>query len=178
MEYLEVGDLSEYLRKMPPLPEAQAQEITYQILDGLNMMHDNDFAHGDLKPNVGLLFLGDYNHNLISLQNILIQSHPPDEWWIKISDFGISKRIEEAPGASTTLRGTSGYIAPELYGLIERGNPFASDIWALGQIVFQLLTNEMAFEDLGALFKYATQANQFPTGRLSKFSALSVEFIT
>ncbi|KAJ5958090.1 Tetratricopeptide-like helical [Penicillium vulpinum] len=160
MEYLEIGDLSAYLNENPPLPEGQAQELAYQILDGLNMMHDNNFAHRDLKPN-----------------NILIQSHPPDEWWIKISDFGISKRIEEAPGASTTLRGTSSYIAPELYGLINRGTPFASDIWALGQIVFQLLTKEMVFEHLGSLASYVMQANKFPTGRLAKSSALSVGFI-
>ncbi|KAJ5602439.1 hypothetical protein N7537_005395 [Penicillium hordei] len=111
--------------------------------------------------------------------NDVSSSRRADEWWIKISDFGISKRIEAAaPGASTILRGTPGYIAPEVYGLIKRGAPFASDIWALGQIVFELLTKEMVFEDLGALFQYATQINQFPTRRLSKYTALSVEFIT
>ncbi|KAJ5979385.1 Tetratricopeptide-like helical [Penicillium viridicatum] len=161
MEYLEAGDLLAYLHTRPALPEVQAQEITYQILDGLTMMHDNNFVHRDVKPN-----------------NILIQSHPPDEWWVKISDFGISKRIEEAPGASTTLRGTSGYIAPELYGLVERGPPFASDIWALGQIVFQLLTKEMAFKHLGSLASYVMKVNQFPTGGLTNSSALSVEFIS
>lgn len=58
MEYLELGDLFMYLYKkgpVPPLPEAEAKEITYQILDGLSMMHENGFAHRDLKPNVGLL---------------------------------------------------------------------------------------------------------------------------
>ncbi|KAJ5365917.1 hypothetical protein N7517_008803 [Penicillium concentricum] len=179
MEYLELGDLGVYLHRRPPLPEGQAQEIAYQILDGLNMMHYNGFAHRDLNPTVSPLFLDDHNHNLAYLwQNILIQLRPPDEWWIKISDFGISKRIEEAPSASTTLRGTWGYIAPEVHRLTERDTPFASDIWSLGQIVFELLTKEIAFKHLGSLVGYVTQADHFPTDRLSRSSALSVEFIT
>jgi serine/threonine protein kinase len=58
MEYLETGDLFAYLyqKPLPPLPEAEAKEIAYQILDGMCMMHENGFAHRDLKPNVGLLF--------------------------------------------------------------------------------------------------------------------------
>ncbi|KAJ5355481.1 Tetratricopeptide-like helical [Penicillium cataractarum] len=75
MEYLELGDRFTYLYRQPPGPplqETEAKEITYQILDGMNMMHDNGFAHRDLKPN-----------------NILIKSHPPNEWWIKLADFAI-----------------------------------------------------------------------------------------
>ena len=56
MEYLELGDLQHYLNHQPPLPEHEAKEITYQILDGLHFMHDNEFAHRDLKPNVSLFF--------------------------------------------------------------------------------------------------------------------------
>ena len=57
MEYLELGDLRIYLDGKPPLPELEAREITYQILDGLSLMHDNEFAHRDLKPNVSLFFV-------------------------------------------------------------------------------------------------------------------------
>jgi len=102
MEYLELGDLRIYLDGKPPLPEHEAREITYQILDGLFLMHDNGFAHRDLKPN-----------------NILLKSCPPNDWWVKIADFGISKRIEDGLGVTNTLQGTPGYIAPELYGFAE-----------------------------------------------------------
>lgn len=54
-----MGDLATYLDRRPPtspLPENEAQQIAYQILDGLNMMHSHDFAHRDLKPKVRLLF--------------------------------------------------------------------------------------------------------------------------
>lgn len=53
MEYLELGDLHTYLHHKPPLPEPEAKEITFQILDGLFLMHDNEFAHRDMKPRVG-----------------------------------------------------------------------------------------------------------------------------
>jgi serine/threonine protein kinase len=55
MEYLEIGDLFTYLYDKPSLPEDEAKEIAYQILDGLNMMHENGFSHRDLKPEVSLL---------------------------------------------------------------------------------------------------------------------------
>jgi serine/threonine protein kinase len=55
MEYLEAGDLFSFFYRKPPLPEAEAKEIAYQILEGLDMLHDNGFAHRDLKPHVGML---------------------------------------------------------------------------------------------------------------------------
>jgi len=50
MEYLERGDLQRYLSR--PLPEAEAREISCQVLEGLKHMHDNRFIHRDLKPGV------------------------------------------------------------------------------------------------------------------------------
>ncbi|KAJ5186705.1 Tetratricopeptide-like helical [Penicillium cf. viridicatum] len=111
MEYLEIGDLFTYLHKkgpVPPLPEIEAKEIAYQVLDGLSMMHENGFAHRDLKPH-----------------NILIKSYPPHKWWIKLADFGITKRIEESHGQpTTTLQGTPEYFAPEIWGFVKRGSAY------------------------------------------------------
>ena len=50
MEYFLHGDLGNYL--LPPLPEAEVQQIISQILEGLSFMSDNGFAHRDLKPAV------------------------------------------------------------------------------------------------------------------------------
>jgi calcium/calmodulin-dependent protein kinase I len=52
MEFFELGDLQRYLSSAPPLPEIEAQEITFQMLEGLRYMHQNGFAHRDLKPSV------------------------------------------------------------------------------------------------------------------------------
>ncbi|KAJ5370386.1 Tetratricopeptide-like helical [Penicillium cataractarum] len=162
MEYLEAGDMFSLLYQKPPLPEIDAKEIADQILEGLDMMHDNGFAHRDLKPN-----------------NILIKSHPPNGWWIKIADFGISKRIEEGNVPFSTVRGTQGYIAPERYGLVEQGSEYATDIWALGEIVFQLLTQKPTFKNFALLAKFMAQPDIFPCGELVKLnvSSLGIDFV-
>jgi len=53
MAYHPFGDLQQYLSH--PLPEAEAAHITEQLLEGLRHMHDNGFAHRDLKPKVRLM---------------------------------------------------------------------------------------------------------------------------
>lgn len=50
MEYMEYGDLDLHLKR--PLPENEARVITLQIAEGLNLLHENGFAHRDLKPAV------------------------------------------------------------------------------------------------------------------------------
>lgn len=55
MEYCEHGDLKKYLAEHGRLPEDQAQEIGWQVLQGLKFMHENRFAHRDLKPAVSFL---------------------------------------------------------------------------------------------------------------------------
>jgi serine/threonine protein kinase len=54
MEYFPFGDLQNFLSS--PLPELEVQQITFQLLEGLGYMHENGFAHRDLKPSVCLTF--------------------------------------------------------------------------------------------------------------------------
>jgi serine/threonine protein kinase len=58
MEYFEHGDLQNYLFHSPPLSEAPAAEVIYQILEGVSYLHENLFSHRDLKPSVYLLPTG------------------------------------------------------------------------------------------------------------------------
>lgn len=98
---------------------------------------------------------------LINMQNILLRSQPPDIW-IKIGDFGLSKRVEDELGLTNTLKGTMGFIAPELHGFTSRTTDYAPDMWALGEITFQMLTKKPAFQNLGLLARYVHDANLFP----------------
>lgn len=53
MEYLEQGDHQDYLdRSGSPLSEEETKEVTFQVLEGLDMMRQNNFAHRDLKLQV------------------------------------------------------------------------------------------------------------------------------
>ena len=53
MEYLQFGDLAKYVT--PEITEWDAQQVATQLLDGLCIMHQNGFAHRDLKPQVSFL---------------------------------------------------------------------------------------------------------------------------
>ncbi len=53
-EYCRYGDLKRFVKDNGSIPEPQVQVITDQILQGIIFMHDNDFAHRDLKPAVSL----------------------------------------------------------------------------------------------------------------------------
>lgn len=109
-----------------------------------------------------------------SKQNILVFS-PSPSWWVKIADFGISKRLEGSTVLRTAQVGTRGYTAPELHGLFCPDDPettadfsytIAVDVWAIGEIVFRMLTNQPSFPEPRQLFNYVVQGQPFPTGLL------------
>jgi serine/threonine protein kinase len=52
MEYCRHGDLHRYLSRQHFLPAEDVQHIVHQVIEGLDKMHQNDFAHRDLKPGV------------------------------------------------------------------------------------------------------------------------------
>jgi NIMA (never in mitosis gene a)-related kinase len=55
---------------------------------------------------------------------------------VKLGDFGISKVLESLGQAAITFTGTLSYICPELY----KGEPFTSDVWSLGCVLYELCT--------------------------------------
>ncbi|KAK7211502.1 hypothetical protein V2G26_018680 [Clonostachys chloroleuca] len=141
MEYCELGDLDRYLLSLSNtrLPESEAQDITYQILNALTSMHQETFCHGDLK-----------------LANILIITAAPS-WWVKLADFGLSKRNGVGANNTTTAKGTPNYMPPELLGY--KGNPreadpYPVDMWCLGQVGFRLATGRAMFASQADLSRY------------------------
>lgn len=69
MEYLELGDLHQHLATTSAkvLQETEAQVVIFQVLEGIHYMHENGFAHRDLKPSVCLPILRFPRHNLTLL---------------------------------------------------------------------------------------------------------------
>lgn len=55
MEYFPLGDLAHHLSNASPLSKDDVQPILHQLLEGLSILHENGFAHRDLKPGVRLV---------------------------------------------------------------------------------------------------------------------------
>ncbi|UPK98418.1 hypothetical protein LCI18_009353 [Fusarium solani-melongenae] len=147
MEYFELGDLQQYIDT--PLQEDEGREITDQILEGLAFMHENGFIHRDLKP-----------------ANIMVVDKSP-EWFVKIADFGISKRRHHDTSLLTMQRGTLGFAAPEVIGSTsDQSYTYSADMWSLGAMVYRILTSQMAFDSIGDLFKFVHDDLEFPVGPL------------
>ncbi|OQD83593.1 hypothetical protein PENANT_c016G09617 [Penicillium antarcticum] len=133
MEYMKHGDLDSHLKK--PLPENEAREITLQLAEGLEFLHDNRVAHRNLKP-----------------ANIFVFRKSPD-WWVKLGDFGFSKCVNENEGLQTWV-GTPLFIAPEMQMLYPPGKNGHSDmshytekvdIWALGVTTYYMVFHDYPF---------------------------------
>jgi serine/threonine protein kinase len=162
MEYFSLGDLGHWINA--PFPEAEAQEISRQILEGLEILHRDKITHRDLKP-----------------QNIFVVEKPPSspKWWIKIGDFGISKRLGEETTSFGTEIGTANYMAPELLDGETCKFTNAVDMWAFGCVLYLLLAWRMPFPDLKNRKRFAG-AGDVPTQPLLDrcLSSKVVDFVT
>src|SRR5215212_9805452 len=129
MEFIDGESLSKVLERTGALPAPRAASIARQIADGLTVAHDMDIVHRDLKPD-----------------NIMIAKARDGGDLVKVVDFGIAKATQnDAQKVTKTglVVGTPEYMSPEqLAGdKIDR----RSDIYALGLIVFNMLTGKLPF---------------------------------
>ncbi|KAK0665754.1 kinase-like domain-containing protein [Cercophora samala] len=157
MEYCEYGDLRKYLQVVKTMPEDEVKVVASQVLGALAMMHEAGSTHRDVKP-----------------ANILIKSKPPERWWVKLCDLGLSKRAEDIAGAFTTVKGTAGFLAPEMLdwdlSTGQRGS-FPIDMWCFGETVYQMLTGEPVFKTFTELFHYRAGSIQFPDQAFQRVKA-------
>ncbi|KAF9878328.1 calcium/calmodulin-dependent protein kinase type 1B [Colletotrichum karsti] len=158
MEFLPQGNLHAHLMNQGPIPENHGKLIIRQVLRGLAYIHQFGLAHRGLKPS-----------------NLLIRTQPPGgEWWVKIADFGISKRPKRTISMSIAVGDTIGFMAPEVIGLSSTTDDLSPDIaaqkadmWAAGETLHFILTCAHSFgEGLEALREYARDARSFPNERL------------
>jgi hypothetical protein len=123
LEYVSGGSVASALASMGPFPEPFLNSVTRQILTGLEYLHSKSILHRDVKG-----------------ANILID----DNGWVKISDFGVSKRkkygVSYDAGSTKSIQGSVFWMAPE----VVKSNHYSAkiDIWSLGCVVLEMLTGE------------------------------------
>lgn len=122
MPYIEYGTLHERLAR-GPLALEEVGDILEQLADALQYMHDRGIIHRDIKPS-----------------NILLH----DERYVYLADFGLARAIAEDEGITRTgyVIGTPEYMAPEL---VDELPSASSDIYALGILLYQMLTGRVPF---------------------------------
>lgn len=119
LEYAVHGSLFGKLDKMSRFDEHASARIIKEVADALQACHDKKIIHRDLKP-----------------ENLLIGK----DGEIKLADFGWSVRASRR----TNRCGTEAYIAPEI--VLEDAHDKQVDNWALGVLLFELLTGNEPFK--------------------------------
>ncbi|GAA5855207.1 hypothetical protein JCM8547_008984 [Rhodosporidiobolus lusitaniae] len=123
MEYVEGGELFDYLVSKGRLHADEARHYFQQIISGVDYCHRFNICHRDLKP-----------------ENLLLDS----EKNIKIADFGMAA-LERGGKLLETSCGSPHYASPEIVaGLNYHGS--SSDIWSCGIILFALLNGNLPFD--------------------------------
>ena len=125
MEYVSGGTLAHRIRGNPLTPRDAAAMIV-KLAEGVDFSHRQGIIHRDLKPG-----------------NVLLtQTGEP-----KIADFGLAKWIDSDSGSTKTgdIIGTPSYMAPEQAGGVVRKIGPPCDIYALGAILYELLTGRPPF---------------------------------
>ncbi|TFK51778.1 Pkinase-domain-containing protein [Heliocybe sulcata] len=132
LEYVEGGELFEYLCDKGKLSTSEALDYFQQVISAVDYCHRFNIAHRDLKP-----------------ENLLLDKNKK----IKVADFGMA--AWQKNGASSLLQtacGSPHYAAPEVI-MGKSYNGFSSDIWSCGVVLYALLAGRLPFddEDLGTL---------------------------
>ncbi len=128
MELLQGRDLWTMLAQDGPLPTTVAAELLLQACIGLAEAHAHGIVHRDLKST-----------------NLFLTTRPDGTHLVKVLDFGIAKltsQLEPALTRTHTVMGSPFYMSPEQMRA-SRDVDARSDIWALGVILYELVTGTL-----------------------------------
>ncbi|TMQ30657.1 MAG: serine/threonine protein kinase, partial [Planctomycetota bacterium] len=126
MEFVEGGSLAQKLAGTPQ-PARQAAALVASLAEAVQVAHQGGIVHRDLKP-----------------ANVLLAADGTP----KITDFGLARRLEGGAGVtqSGVPLGTPSYMAPEQARGQTRAIGPAMDVYALGAILYELLTGRPPFQ--------------------------------
>ena len=152
MEFVEGVELGLVIFKEGPMAVGRALNIGAQMCDALQAAHDAGIIHRDLKP-----------------ENVLLVTKEGQPDFVKVLDFGIAKSADFEETVKNNRRltrpgvamGTPEYMAPEQAA----GKPAdpRSDIYAVGSILYEMLTGTPPYEGENVMEVLHKKANQAPT---------------
>jgi serine/threonine-protein kinase len=151
MEYLDGESLGARLRREGPLTEQRAIHIAHQTASALSAAHAKGILHRDIKP-----------------ENIFLLRRKEADF-VKVVDFGISKSLHTGSGEASTPRltqtgmvlGTPLYMSPE-QARGEEDLDQRIDVYALGVILYEMVTGKVPFQGSNSLNIIARVINEDP----------------
>jgi hypothetical protein len=153
MEFIPGSTLDGLLDERGALPWLDVVNYGIQLCDALHYAHEHSVVHRDLKPS-----------------NLMVTK----EGQLKLTDFGIAKDLDAtALTATGRTLGTAAYMAPEQI----RGTPEIShktDLYALGILLYQMLTGEMPFQGGSAVVLMHCHMNEAPPKPSDKTAVIPV----
>ena len=124
MEHISGGNLLQLINKCTKLSEKTTRYIFKQLIDVLKYIHSKNIVHRDIKP----------DNILIDLNNT-----------IKLCDFGVGKEIKQNTSHIYDPCGTPAFVAPELLIADKPYNPYPTDIWSAGVVLYTMLSGYFPF---------------------------------
>jgi eukaryotic-like serine/threonine-protein kinase len=141
MEYVEGRSGAQLLQTRGRLGPEAAVEIGVQACAGLEYAHRQGIIHRDVKPGNLMVIGGPAARRNAQRAN----NAPTGEMTVKLTDFGIARAAEQTRLTQVgSVVGTAAYLAPEQARGDEAGP--ASDVYALGVVIYQLLTARLPWE--------------------------------
>ncbi|KAL6706776.1 Serine/threonine protein kinase [Coniothyrium glycines] len=147
MEFMD-GNLYQLMkaRDHKPMDASSVKSILFQILAGLEHIHDREFFHRDIKPENILVSTSQHNdasHPFRRYSAMMTPPSTPPAYTIKIADFGLARETHSKL-PYTTYVSTRWYRAPEV--LLRAGQYSAPvDIWAVGAMAVEIATLKPLF---------------------------------